>query len=133
MAQEDKESKTEEPTSKKLTDTRKKGRTAKSQEVTTVILLIASVIYFVYLGFYMIDGVSLVFIEYFGSAGSYNLTPSSTQHLIKITFNELFFITMPFMFSIAVAGVFSNYWQNDGWIFSWDPLAPKFNKLNPLT
>lgn len=40
---------------------------------------------------------------------------------------------MPFMFTMALAGVLSNYWQNDGWIFSWDPLTPKFNKLNPLT
>ncbi|VAX24496.1 Flagellar biosynthesis protein FlhB [hydrothermal vent metagenome] len=133
MAEEEKESKTEEPTEKKLGDTRKKGRTAKSQEVNTVILLIAAVIYFLYMGFYMIDGVNLVMREYFVSAGAYDLTPSSTQFLIQITFKQLFLLTMPFMFTMALAGVFANYWQNDGWIFSWDPLTPKFNKLNPLT
>jgi len=133
LAEEEKESKTEEPTEKKLKDTRNKGRTAKSQEVNTAILLISAVIYFLYLGFYMIDGVNLVMREYFSSVGAYDLTPASTQHLIKITFRQIFFLTMPFMFTMALAGVVSNYWQNDGWIFSWSPLAPKFNKLNPLT
>lgn len=132
MAEENKESKTEEPTEKKKIDTREKGRTAKSLEVNTVILLIAAMIYFLYQGFYIVDGMNLLMVEYFGSAGVYDLTPSSTQYLIKITFTRLFYMIMPFMFAMALAGVLSNYWQNDGWIFSWHPLKPQFNKLNPL-
>jgi len=129
---EDKESKTEEPTAKKLEDTRKKGRTAKSQEINTVLVLLVSVVFFVFLGMYTVRNLLMLWHDYFSISSEFHLTSESAHFLLKNTFIQLFFITMPFMGVLALVGVASNYWQNDGWLFSWDPLSPKFNKLNPL-
>ena len=133
MAEEDKESKTEEPTEKRLRETREKGRTAKSTEVTTVIVLIAATVFFAFFGMHMINGYMLISREYFSSAGEFEFTPSSAHYLLKMTLIHLFIVLMPMMSVIALVGVISNYWQNDGWIFSWTPLALQFNKINPVT
>jgi len=129
LPEEDKESKTEEPTPKRLEDARKKGRTAKSLEVNTVLILLASLIFFTFLGMIMIKEVLLIWREYFTAAAEYEFNVSSAQHLLLITFRQLIYVIMPFMFALALTGVLSNYWQNDGWLFSWHPLKPQFNKL----
>ncbi|MGK7346780.1 MAG: flagellar biosynthesis protein FlhB [Candidatus Nitrospinota bacterium M3_3B_026] len=133
MAEEDKDSKTEEPTEKRLDDTRKKGRTAKSLEVNTVFILTSALFFFTFFWTDFLESILSLWREYFSAAGEYEVTPDTLHHLLNMTIREMFFILAPILFTVAVAGVISNVWQNDGWIFSWDPITPKFNKLNPLT
>lgn len=132
MAEEDKESKTEEPTQKRLEDARKKGRVAKSIEVNTVFLLTTALVFFTFFGMNFIEEILLLWREYFSSAGDYELNSESLLHLLSMTMRQVFLILAPILLALVVVGVLSNYWQNDGWLFSWHPLTPQFGKLNPL-
>jgi len=132
MAEEDKQSKTEDPTDKRVTDARKKGRTAKSTEVNTALILLTILVFFTFFGMSFIDSILLFWREMFNAAGEYPITPQSLHHLLLVSTQQLLLILAPVMLSIAVVGVLANYWQNDGWLFSWDPISLKWNKVNPL-
>lgn len=133
MAEDDRESRTEEPTEKRIGDTRKKGRVAKSIEVNTVLVLLTATVFFTYAGMYTLEGTLRIFREMFMISGEYQFTPASAQFLLAQVLYYMFAVILPFMVAMALVGVLANVWQNDGWIFSWEPLSPKFNKINPLT
>lgn len=129
---EDQESRTEDATDRKISKTREKGQVAKSVEVNSVAVMLAGVLFFTFFGMSFTNGVMDLWREYFTSAGTYVLTEDSLQHLLVMTLERLFFLLAPVLFSIAATGIAVNYWQNDGFLFSWEPLALKFNKLNPI-
>ena len=131
MSAED-EGKTEEPTERKLQKAREKGSVAKSMELNTVAILGTGIIYFTFFGMSFIENITLLWREYFLAAGQYALTEDSALHLADVTLRRMFFILAPLLFSVALAGIAVNYWQNDGFMLSWEPLMPKFDKLNPI-
>jgi len=133
LADIDKDSKTEEPTERRISKSREDGRTAKSQEVNTVVILTIAVVFFAFLGMFFIGNVLNLWREVFGNVAQYELNTSSVIYLFSVVMRQVFVILAPFLFTLALAGVISNYWQNDGWIFSWKPIAPKFSKINPLS
>lgn len=132
MAEDDKESKTEEPTEKRRSESREKGRTAKSTEVNSVIIIITSTAFFTFLGMVFIRNILLFWREMFANVATFDVTPDAMHALLALLMPEFFYLVLPFMFTLALAGVASNVWQNDGWIFSFDPLSPKWSKVNPL-
>lgn len=129
---EDQESRTESPTERRIQKTREKGQVAKSMEVNSVAVILTSLLFFTFFGMSFINGVMDLWREYFSSSGSYVLTEESLHHLLTMTLERLFFLLAPILFSVAVVGILINFWQNDGFLFSWEPLSLKFNKLNPL-
>ncbi|MBF0291513.1 MAG: flagellar biosynthesis protein FlhB [Nitrospinae bacterium] len=129
---EDQESRTENATDRKIQKTREKGQVAKSMEVNSVAVILTSLIFFTFFGMSFINGVLDLWREYFSASGSYVVTEDSMHHLLKVTLEKLFYLLAPVLFSVAVVGVMVNYWQNDGFLLSWEPLSLKFNKLNPL-
>lgn len=133
MAEVDQESKTEEPTEKRLRESREKGRTAKSMEVTTVFILTAALVFFTFFSVWFIENILLLWREFFSASGQYTINTETLQHILRLIMSRLFLLLGPVLVAIAIMGVLSNYWQNDGWIFSWHPLAPQWNKINPLT
>jgi flagellar biosynthetic protein FlhB len=128
----DKESRTESATDRRIQKTREKGQVAKSMEVNSVAVILTSLIFFTFFGMSFINGVMTLWREYFTASASYVLTEDSLQYLVSMTLERLFFLLAPILFSIAVVGIIINFWQNDGFLFSWEPLELKFNKLNPL-
>ncbi|MBI4666556.1 MAG: flagellar biosynthesis protein FlhB [Nitrospinae bacterium] len=130
---EDKESKTEQPTERRITKTREKGQVAKSMDINTVLVLLSGLVFFSIFGMKFLEDIMALWREYFTAAASYPLTEDSSQQLLAITLEKLFFIMGPVLGVIALMGIAVNYWQNDGWLFSWEPIMPKFEKLNPIT
>lgn len=130
---EDKDSKTEEPTHKKIEDARKKGQVAKSQELNTFIIILVA---FIFLTFYL-----LYFLEYLiglsreilSLSAEYQLDIESTYILAEFLFEKLAILMTPFFLILLVAGLLSNIWQNNGLLFSIEPLKPKLKKINPMT
>lgn len=129
---EDQESRTESPTERRIQKTREKGQVAKSMEVNSVAVILTSLLFFTFFGMSFVNGVMNLWREYFSASGSYVLTEESLQHLLAMTLEQLFLLLAPILFSVAVVGILINFWQNDGFLFSWEPLSLKFNKLNPL-
>jgi flagellar biosynthetic protein FlhB len=129
--------KTEEPTSKRLDDARKKGQVAKSQEITVAADLLA---FFVLLRI-LKENLGLRFKSLF--ANVYNSipymviqhdgnVPVETLHsqLMELLYN-VFIIMIPFLLIGFALAIVCNYAQI-GFKVTTEPMKPKLNKLNPL-
>ena len=133
MADNNKDQKTEEPTSKRVTDTEKKGNFAHSKEINSSFILLAALLGFMILGEQSTRNVMGSWTDMFAESWTLQLTP---EELYKITANAMqafVKIVGPFLIIIMLAGVVSNLLQIGGLRFSSHPLVPKFNKLNPLS
>lgn len=132
MAEDNKDQKTEEPSSKRITDTEKKGNFAHSREVNSAFILLAALTGFMMTGEQSAKNVLEAWHLMITEAGSLQL---STDEFFKVTVDSMksfFKIIGPFLLLIMFAGVSSNLMQIGGLRFSGHPLIPKFNKLNPL-
>lgn len=132
MAEDNKDQKTEEPSSKRITDTEEKGNFAHSREINSSFILLAALSGFMITGEQSTRNVMEAWHVMITQASSLQL---STEELYKVAANTMtsfFKIIGPFLLLIMFAGVASNMVQIGGLRFSMHPLAPKFNKLNPL-
>lgn len=129
--------KTEAPTGKRLSDARKEGRVAKSQELSAAILLIAL---FLILKFF-VGYIATSFIDVFNwvyrvipditsmSAGGLSITTVGTMFRDSVT--KILLICLPFVGIGFVVSFVSGVIQA-GWQISTKPLEPKPDKFNPV-
>ena len=131
MADEDKDSKTEDPTQKRLDDAIDKGDVAKSQEVNT---------------WFVIAGSTLLLSSFSGSIGAGIENPMRNlmmnAHQIRVDGPGLIklltsiegmligVLGIPLLL-LLVAGVASNLVQHR-LVWSTEPLIPKFSKISPM-
>ena len=124
--------KTEPATEKKREEARQQGNVAKSQDLSSVAILLAA---FLMLRFY---GPQL-----YGMCGEYMRYITAHAILTELTYNNalvLFnqFILMlvktltPFLLVVGLASVASNMVQI-GFLFRFDPLTPNIDRLNPIS
>ena len=130
MSDEDKESKTQDPTQKRLDDALEKGDVAKSQEVNTWFVIAAS---------------TLLLSSFSGSIGKGIEVPMRNllmnMHQIRVDGPGLLSLLgqielmligvlgIPLLL-LLIAGVVSNLIQHR-LVFSTEPLSPKFSKISP--
>ena len=130
--------KTEEPTSKKLTDARKEGQVAKSKEVTNAFEMLAAFLvlrfWAMHMGTYLVGNIYNL----------YSQIPEYTKlyegHIQAITFRRLFVtmmvrvlqIILPFLLAGFLVAFITNLLQVK-WTVTTKPLQPKFSKLNPVS
>lgn len=131
MAEDSDLEKTEQPSQQRLDKAREEGQVARSRELTTFVMLVA------------------------GGAGLWLMGAGITQKLVKVLHdgltldkrlaydteyllphlhelsNDALLALLPFLFILMVAALFSPLLLN-GWLFTMQPLQPKFSKLNPL-
>ena len=132
MAEDNKDQKTEEPTSKRVTDTEKKGNFAHSREINSSFILLAALLGFMILGEQSTRHVMGSWTEMLAESWALQLTP---EEIYKVTVNSMkayLNIAAPFLVLIMLAGLMSNIIQIGGLHFSSHPLMPKFSKLSPL-
>lgn len=129
--------KTEKPTAKKRRDSRAEGQVAKSQEIGTAFLFIASFFALkmlaprMFLGLQSIMSDSLNMVQYYEVLNVENPTDAYlSQYFAYYIFNALM-IVLPLIFIIMMVGLISNFAQV-GWHPTAKPLKPKFSKLNPI-
>jgi flagellar biosynthetic protein FlhB len=130
MSDEDKESKTQDPTQKRLDDALEKGDVAKSQEVNTWFVIAAS---------------TLLLSSFSGSISAGIEVPMRNllmnMHQIRVDGPGLLSLTAQLelmlvgvlgipLLLLLIAGVGSNLIQHR-LVFSTEPLSPKFSKISP--
>jgi len=132
MAEESDLEKTEQPSQQRLDKAREEGQVARSRELTTFVLLLAAG------GGLWLMGSSitrkLVKVLRDGLTLDKRLAYDSEQllpHLHTLAFDALLAL-LPFLFILLVAAAFSPLLLN-GWLFTLQPLQPKFSKLNPVS
>lgn len=131
MADESFEDKTEQATPKKREDARKKGETAKSKELPSVAVLMASLMTFVMFGTYMFDRIQMLMITTFRFPMGHELPLADFMALSREMIQAFFLIMAPLLLMIVIVAVVSNVMQV-GFMVTTENLAPKFSKLDPI-
>ncbi len=131
MAEKSYEEKTEKATPKKRQEARKKGEVAKSRELPSVAVLLASLVTLTIFGSYMYTHIKTIM----GKAFSLPMSNSLNIHDVLAFVQEmvtLFIITLgPLLAAIVIAAVLSNIMQV-GFLLSAKSIKPKISKLDPI-
>ena len=127
----DENEKTEDPTSKKQTDTRKKGQIARSRELSTALVLVSSGVALMFMGSYIAEAI------YKMTQRTFILSRDETydyNHMFQAWGYALQTISFPvllFLIIVTIAGIYGNI-ALGGYNFTWESVAPKASKLNPI-
>ncbi|HBG20938.1 MAG TPA: flagellar biosynthesis protein FlhB [Desulfobulbaceae bacterium] len=123
---------TEEPSSKRREDFRKKGQVAQSKEVQTAALFTLTLLFWLmYLPTFWQGFTTLVF-AILQASGEFEITPASTMSLSFFLLQKIGLLLAPLFLLVVVISFFSSFFQF-GWLITSNPLLPDFAKLNPLT
>jgi flagellar biosynthetic protein FlhB len=125
--------KTEQPTDKRLQDARKKGQVAKSQDLTSALLLIAAVAVVWLIGGY-IGGVLQASVKdqiEFAAAFRGEFTSETAASVMWRGLAGMFWVLTPIFLVVTVFAFLGNFLQI-GTVFSFEAIAPKFERLDPF-
>ena len=131
MAEDSDLEKTEQPSQQRLDKAREEGQVARSRELTTFVLLMAGGAGLWFLGSAITQKLIKVLRD--GLTLDKGLVYDTTQllpHLHTLSFDALLAL-LPFLLILLVAAAASPLLLN-GWLFTLQPLQPKFSKLNPI-
>ena len=131
MSEDSDQEKTEEPTSKRLEDARKKGQIARSREFNTFVMLMTSAVLLLSLGRQMANGLLELMRSQFQISRAVIFDPTSPILHLKQAMMEGVTLIAPFVAVMVVAAIIAPL-ALGGWVFSWSAIEPKFSKLNPI-
>jgi len=127
----DESSKTEEPTQKKLDEAHKEGQFAMSQEIGNWLMVAAMLIILVSMLPGTLKGLVPRLNYYFVNFDHIPMDQGSVgQVLLRLLGDIIWALWLPLLL-LAAAGVMGTIAQK-GFHVSWQLIAPKFGKLNPL-
>lgn len=122
---------TEQPSSKRLKEAREKGQVCKSVEVSTCFLFVATVISFYFYIPSVASRLSLVMSTYLGNLAGWDGTQGSLVTIFHGAVVQLGIMLLPILVVFLGIGIASNILQA-GFIFSGEPIVPKFSRLDPV-
>ncbi|MBT1064937.1 flagellar biosynthesis protein FlhB [Bowmanella sp. Y26] len=124
--------KTEEPTSKKLEQAREKGQIARSRELSTTLVLIASAIALLLLGQSIGSALFSVMQRMFSLSRDETY---DVNHMFQAWGSGMIEIAWPvlaYLIIVTIAGIYGSI-ALGGYNFTWESAKPKASKLNPIS
>ena len=128
----DSQDKTEDPTGKRLSESRKKGQVPRSKELSTFVTLIVSASLFLMLGHSMINGLLDIMRQQFHVSRDVVFDPATPVIYLKMALSDGFYLVLPILLILLVADILVPI-TIGGWNFTSEGFAVKMSKLNPLT
>lgn len=126
--------KTEEPTAKKLSDARKEGQVAKSNELVTgaslLTLFLVLKFFAGYIGEKFLEGFVINY-NYIGLYSEENFNYQTMTGMLFEAAKIMLFAVLPVLAVAFLTGIIINVIQVK-WEPTTKPLMPKFNRLNPV-
>jgi flagellar biosynthetic protein FlhB len=122
--------KTEEPTPKKIEDSRKEGNVPKSQDASGVLSLFFAILAVLTLFDFMSERLFNLSRYLFSLQGS-PVTQSMMVDLALTMMGEFLIIALPLAIIVAISGVIGGLAQF-GFLFTTKPLVPDLKKLDPI-
>ena len=123
--------KSEEPTNKRLEDSRKKGQIARSREFNTMVIMALAAVALIMLGQTMMDDLSEILKQHLQPSRQDIFDVSS---VVRFLYDAIFagvWLLTPFFIIMMLAALLAPL-TIGGWAFSFESLQPKLSKLNPL-
>jgi len=130
MAENDDQERTEQATSKRREESREKGQVARSQELVSVTILVAGLLFFYFGGSTLLLKTMDVMTSGFRDSGQVILTQDSVPAIITGYIFKGFGILFPLLIAVLIAAILGNVLQV-GFMFSSESLQPKFDKISP--
>ena len=127
MAAED-EGRTEEPSEYKLEKARKEGRVAKSQEVSSALVILLCVVMLIFFGKYIFSQCIQIYRFYFNRCHTVMI---NDPKLVSFFLSELAKIVIPVAGIGVIAAFIGNIIQTRGIVYSLKPIEPKFSNIVP--
>jgi len=128
----DNEDKTEDPTGKRLADARKKGQIARSRELSTFAMMIASAALLLMQGGKIGKGLLDMMRTEFQLSRATIFDPYSLILHLKHVLIDGVMLIAPFLALTVIVAIISSI-SIGGWVFSWEAVAFKPSKMNPIT
>ncbi len=125
------ESKTEDPTGKRLSDAAKEGNIPKSRELSTALILLSSAVFLHFYAPYFMRGLGRLMRELL-TIRDHNITVDSLMGLLVFCTKEAGLIVAPFMGLLLFISVAANVMQV-GFVFTPKALELKLDRINPFT
>jgi len=131
MAEDSGQDKTEDPTGKRLEDSKKKGQIARSKELNTFVILITGATLLIMMGGKMGEELLQIMRGQFMVSREEIFNPATpVLHFKKVIMDGVLLIT-PFVAVMVIAALIAPI-SMGGWNFSLESLQPKFEKLDPI-
>lgn len=122
---------TETATPKRREEARKKGQVARSIEINSAFILFVSFIFFYFYAQYMyLKGHNYMQIL-FENIHKVTLNESNLQPYLELVLSHAFLLLAPVALLMVLIGLAINFGQV-GFMFTLEPMTPKFSKVNPL-
>jgi flagellar biosynthetic protein FlhB len=131
LADKDFQEKTEKATPKKRSDARKKGKTAKSREISSLAVLLMGLSSLCLFGSFMYNQVSVVMRKSFTMLEKPVLNITTMRDLAENTVTDFITIVLPVMVAVVFMAILSNVAQV-GFLASWEGLKPNLEKINVI-
>jgi len=133
MAEQQGQEKTEAPTEKKRRESREEGQVAFSRELSSAALLAGIVLTLIVSSPFILDSFRELMSKIFLQLGQYEeLSINGIYNLSGEILSTMLPAFSPFLAVILLVGIFSSVIQV-GFQITFKAIAPKFNKISPLT
>lgn len=124
--------KTEEPTQKKLDDSRKKGQVWKSKDLSGVFVFLVGLGAFKASWDMVEEEVKTLFLFAFDQITQPQTLEVAMLHLMEMGVRAVVLLTIPVAVSAAIVGGLAEFFQV-GALFTLEPVKPQIDKLNPIS
>ncbi|WP_243374385.1 flagellar biosynthesis protein FlhB [Geotalea sp. SG265] len=131
MADEDKHSKTEQPTGKRVSEAKEKGNIPRSRDMTATITLTSGIIALYVTGGFMAATLKKSSKDLFTSMGTRELTPGDVYMLLLRLLLDMALMLGPFLLIVIAAGLVAEISQG-GISTSFEKIGFDLEKLNPV-
>ncbi|HGX93457.1 MAG TPA: flagellar biosynthesis protein FlhB [Candidatus Tenderia sp.] len=131
MAEDSGQERSEEPTEKKLRESREKGQMARSRELTTTVMLMSAAACLLLFGAGIVEGLMEVMVN---ALSMERAKVFDTRYMVPLFLESVaqgMWILMPLFVVLVIAAVVGSV-ALSGWNFSTKALAVKMSKLDPL-
>jgi len=124
---------TEKATPKKKEEARKKGQVAISREISSAMVLLASIGFFYFAGSWMFWNLAEVITRVFENLGTLQFNTINDARVFSLEImGKLLAILIPFLLPVTILGLAANILQV-GFKMSTEAIAPKLSKINPIS
>ncbi|KAA5604512.1 flagellar biosynthesis protein FlhB [Roseospira marina] len=131
MADEDKASKTEEPTDRRIEEARKEGNVPNSREISSFAVLLGGALFIIGILPWAADGVAVHLANFLARAHVFRLERDSFAiGIFEATVTFLPYVLVPAIL-FAILGIVAQVGQV-GLLVTTKPLTPKLDKLSPI-
>lgn len=132
MAEDSDLEKTEDATPRRIERAREQGQVPHSRELSTFVVLITGLLAVVFMAESLYEGMRLLMSSNLTFSVADLKTPDQQIHRLYQAAADALFLFLPFLLAVVVVAIVANGLMS-GWLISTEALAPKFERLNPLS